>query len=1210
MSSRGGALIVLLWLAPLVACFDDPAVHCADGTLCPEGTTCRAVVGTTHCVTPDQLAACSGGGDGASCPLEGGGTGVCNEGVCLRPGCGDGFLSPGEKCDGALLGGESCVTRDFYDGALGCTSECAFDTSACSGSCGDGVVNGDEQCDGAALAGADCTDGGYYGAPGLGCSSACRFDFSACSGGRCGDGVVNGSELCDPDAALPADHDRCDDDAFGFYDAGPVTCNLLCQYDTSACTGGRCGDEMINGDEDCDGGANAGATCMGFGYYGGNLNCTPTCFFDLDECTAAGRCGDGVVRDGPEECDPGSGGAAAFAGQSCQTGVLFPDGEPRYVGALACNPDCTVDTAACAQYCGDGVISGPEPCDAGAMGMPDDTDDDRFVGNATCRSFGYQFGALMCTNSCNLIDLAGCSGRCGDGVLQGDEACDGGTHAVQESSCVSLGEHGAMACDSYCQLDTDACEASSWGAVTLSIAGVETIDAMWTAGPRDVWALGGPRASSTRQVIHGDGTAWATVAAPITTPTALGGASTTVWIGGSAGAVYQRTGATWTSRGTPAAGAVTRIVGDATRLFVAIGGQLWRATGTTTWTAEATPAFASIAAVRLLGSGGVLVLGAVGTSWVLAERSPAGGWTSSTIPGAATDRYVALWATTTELVWAVGGTSATIGSGTNLVAQRARGAWTVTPVKETSPSGFGDVRGTIVGIGGEPDNLWLAGVELDRPWLANYGGATNFAVTRATGPYPRFAGLADSGRGELWAFGDGALIAHRDGPGWVAPFVPGSASDATSLRGRIDAGSTTSLAVTATDVWLAMPPQTITASTIFMFQHRPDQALNVTPEARWLTPLGLQPSERIVARTATDVWSFAPGGGGMMAQRYNGTSWAMTGVPFSVAGVRATSSVAGSIYVTVAGVLWRHDGTSWSSIPAWPGGSDGSALAGTGPTDLWVAGVGGTIDRWNGTAWISFAQASGTTGTVRGLWAASPHDVWALGAELTGSRATAVLMHRGPLDTAFVRAGAAPNFPGELFAIWGSGPADVWAVGDGGFIIHYDGLRWVPVATTSASSQDLLTAVHGSSRDHVWAASRDGTLFRMNAALPPHAAPPCDDAIPLYCSGLDRPLFGTLPVGGRARYRLEPPFEATLDLDLWTAAGGTATLSAALRPSDLGGTCDLVSTPFSLGVVGDHLSIANHLITGHEAIYIELTATGATGPLGYQLDVACTPTSM
>ena len=69
-------------------------------------------------------------------------------------------------------------------------------------------------------------------------------------------------------------------------------------------------------------------------------------------------------------------------------------------------------------------------------------------------------------------------------------------------------------------------------------------------------------------------------------------------------------------------------------------------------------------------------------------------------------------------------------------------------------------------------------------------------------------------------------------------------------------------------------------------------------------------------------------------------------------------------------------------------------------------------------------------------------------------------------------------------------------------------------------------------------------------------------------------------------------------------------VTASSVAADSNGTCDLVSTPFSLAVVGNALSVADHLITGHEPIYIELTATGATGPLGYQLDVNCTPTGM
>lgn len=47
--------------------------------------------------------------------------------------CGNGQLDDGEVCDGALLRGESCASRGFSSGALGCAASCRdFDTRACA----------------------------------------------------------------------------------------------------------------------------------------------------------------------------------------------------------------------------------------------------------------------------------------------------------------------------------------------------------------------------------------------------------------------------------------------------------------------------------------------------------------------------------------------------------------------------------------------------------------------------------------------------------------------------------------------------------------------------------------------------------------------------------------------------------------------------------------------------------------------------------------------------------------------------------------------------------------------------------------------------------------------------------------------------------------------------------------------------------------------
>jgi hypothetical protein len=103
------------------------------------------------CADADQISACVGVDEGDRCTVLGS-PGLCKAGVCVR-GCGDGFVdtSSGEECEGTDLRGLTCQTfgaPDYYEGSLGCSEECRFDTSTCSGFCGDGLRNGPELCDG------------------------------------------------------------------------------------------------------------------------------------------------------------------------------------------------------------------------------------------------------------------------------------------------------------------------------------------------------------------------------------------------------------------------------------------------------------------------------------------------------------------------------------------------------------------------------------------------------------------------------------------------------------------------------------------------------------------------------------------------------------------------------------------------------------------------------------------------------------------------------------------------------------------------------------------------------------------------------------------------------------------------------------------------------------------------------------------------------
>jgi len=124
-----------------------------------------------------------------------------------EPVCGDGLQEGAEACDGSDLDHQEC--GDLVAGTLGplhCAADCTFDTSACYlPACGDGIIDLGEECDTAALGGATCVTRGYQGGA-LGCTSACAYDESACV--DCAPDEILCGDHC---ANLESDPDHCGD---------------------------------------------------------------------------------------------------------------------------------------------------------------------------------------------------------------------------------------------------------------------------------------------------------------------------------------------------------------------------------------------------------------------------------------------------------------------------------------------------------------------------------------------------------------------------------------------------------------------------------------------------------------------------------------------------------------------------------------------------------------------------------------------------------------------------------------------------------------------------------------------------------------------------------------------------------------------------------------------------------------------------------------
>jgi len=216
----------------------------------------------------------------------------------------------------------------------------------------------------------DCAGAAFYDDCGCGCRAAS-------SEPRCGNAVIEGDEECDDGNG--SNSDAC----------------------TNDCALAACGDGYVQPDEVCDGGSDCGPNCNfgpapGDGVVDPGEECDDGNTNDEDSClpTAIWNvCGDGVpllvITDptspnGIEECDDGN----------------LDDADE-------CKHDCTL------AVCGDGYVGPGEECDDGNVL---DTDE--------------------CTQACALA-------RCGDGFLGPEEQCDDGNVDALDG------------CSATCELEPD-----------------------------------------------------------------------------------------------------------------------------------------------------------------------------------------------------------------------------------------------------------------------------------------------------------------------------------------------------------------------------------------------------------------------------------------------------------------------------------------------------------------------------------------------------------------------------------------------------------------------------------------------------------------------------------------------------------------------------------------------------------------------------------
>lgn len=102
--------------------------------------------------------------------------------------------------------------------------------------------------------------------------------------------------------------------------------------------------------------------------------------------------------------------------------------------------------------CGDNFLDPDEECDTLKFG------------GVTCENLGLSGGNLSCSSNCKII-TDGCTGECGNGLLEEGETCDGTVLPVTD--CAQLEDYnftsGTLSCKSDCTWDFDQCNSAECG---------------------------------------------------------------------------------------------------------------------------------------------------------------------------------------------------------------------------------------------------------------------------------------------------------------------------------------------------------------------------------------------------------------------------------------------------------------------------------------------------------------------------------------------------------------------------------------------------------------------------------------------------------------------------------------------------------------------------------------------------------------------------
>jgi len=215
----------------------------------------------------------------------------------------------------------------------------------------------------------------------------------------------------------------------------------------------------------------------------------------------------------------------------------------------------------------------------------------------------------------------------------------------------------------------------------------------------------------------------------------------------------------------------------------------------------------------------------------------------------------------------------------------------------------------------------------------------------------------------------------------------------------------------------------------------------------------------ISGTSGSNVWVY---GDDFSVSSWNGSGWTFLARSYTPQGIY-TSGPGVAYMQHLTSQMYRINGTTYQMPPTAPtadisGASGIIGLWGINANNIFTAGPGGVLYRFDGTNWSTIQTPAKEVGIFAKGSGTAANSMW-----LVGPRGTVAYW-----DGTKVTSDRANVFAGEIKYVWGSSASDVWFVTDKATLIHYNGVAYQESAPMVTGTNAALYGISGSGPSDIW----------------------------------------------------------------------------------------------------------------------------------------------